>query len=323
MYHTVKKLGIPDSHIILMLGDDVPCNVRNLLPATLYNNQNHSLNLYGDDVEVDYRGYDVTVENFLRLLTGRQEPGTPARRRLGSDAGSNVLIFMSGHGGDEFLKFQDATEVTNQDMRETFWQMWAARRYHSVLFMVETCQAATLVKNMTAPGIVSVGSSLKDENSYSHHNDAEVGLHVIDRFTYHLLERLNPLGPSSSLSMLSFLRGFQYRQLMSHVYWDTTHPLPLSALRVMDFLATRSKAVRTADVAKAPDASEASLPMRRLAFGSGAAGAAEVGAQAEGESARWAEELRSFVAGSVGASQASAACAGVLAVAFVACSFAG
>ena len=25
---------------------------------------------YGQTIEVDYRGYDVTVENFLRVLTG-------------------------------------------------------------------------------------------------------------------------------------------------------------------------------------------------------------------------------------------------------------
>jgi hypothetical protein len=26
--------------------------------------------VYGDDVEVDYRGYEVTVENLIRVLTG-------------------------------------------------------------------------------------------------------------------------------------------------------------------------------------------------------------------------------------------------------------
>ena len=26
----------------------------------------------GDNVEVDYRGYEVTVENFIRMLTGNR-----------------------------------------------------------------------------------------------------------------------------------------------------------------------------------------------------------------------------------------------------------
>ncbi|KAK9919498.1 hypothetical protein M0R45_028089 [Rubus argutus] len=67
LYRTVKRLGIPDERIILMLADDMACNARNKYPAQGFNNENHRLNLYGDNVEVDYRGYEVTVENFLRM----------------------------------------------------------------------------------------------------------------------------------------------------------------------------------------------------------------------------------------------------------------
>jgi len=53
-----------------MLADDVACNARNAFPATVFNNAGKYLDLYGDNVEVDYRGYEVTVENFIRVLTG-------------------------------------------------------------------------------------------------------------------------------------------------------------------------------------------------------------------------------------------------------------
>jgi GPI-anchor transamidase subunit K len=66
----VKRLGIPDSNIILMLADDVACNSRNHFPGCVFANRGHALDLYGDNIEVDYRGYEVTVENFIRLLTG-------------------------------------------------------------------------------------------------------------------------------------------------------------------------------------------------------------------------------------------------------------
>ena len=45
--------------------------------ATVYHNSNQKINIYGDDVEVDYRGYEVTAENFIRILTGRVKHGTP------------------------------------------------------------------------------------------------------------------------------------------------------------------------------------------------------------------------------------------------------
>lgn len=53
-----------------MLADDVACNNRNKFPGNVYANPGQGLDLYGDNIEVDYRGYEVTVENFIRLLTG-------------------------------------------------------------------------------------------------------------------------------------------------------------------------------------------------------------------------------------------------------------
>ena len=52
MYRSVKRLGIPDSQIILMVADDMACNPRNPRPATVFNNANQNINVYGDDVEV-------------------------------------------------------------------------------------------------------------------------------------------------------------------------------------------------------------------------------------------------------------------------------
>lgn len=60
-----------------MLADDVSCNPRNNFPGTVYSSSRRSLDLYGENIEVDYRGYEVTVENFLRLLTGGQRPLSP------------------------------------------------------------------------------------------------------------------------------------------------------------------------------------------------------------------------------------------------------
>jgi phosphatidylinositol glycan class K len=44
-----------------MVADDMACNPRNPRPATVFNNANQHINVYGDDVEVDYRGYEVSL----------------------------------------------------------------------------------------------------------------------------------------------------------------------------------------------------------------------------------------------------------------------
>jgi len=174
MYTLVKRQGIPDSQIILMLADDMACNPRNPFKAQMYNNMNHQIELYGENVQVDYRGSEVTVENFLRVLLGRHLEGTPDSKKLLTDDKSNVFIYMSGHGGDEFIKFADSEEISGHDIASAFEQMKAKHRYSELLFVVDTCQAASLYKQFNSSGVLALASSKRGENSYSHHNDDRV-----------------------------------------------------------------------------------------------------------------------------------------------------
>lgn len=156
IYRSCKRFGIPDSQIILMISDDMACESRNPTPATIFNNGQHHINVYGDDVEVDYRGYDVTVENFIRLLTGRVQKHTPKSKRLLTNSGSNILIYMTGHGGDGFLKFQDSEELTSVELANAFEQMYQKRRYNEILFIIDTCQAESMSTKIYSPNIIGI-----------------------------------------------------------------------------------------------------------------------------------------------------------------------
>jgi GPI-anchor transamidase subunit K len=63
-------------------------------------------------------------------------------------------------------------------------------RYHEILFMIDTCQANTMYSRLYSPNIIATGSSELDQSSYSHHADSDVGVAVIDRYTYYNLEFL-------------------------------------------------------------------------------------------------------------------------------------
>ncbi|KAF2480309.1 peptidase C13 family-domain-containing protein [Neohortaea acidophila] len=224
LYRTVKRLGIPDNQIILMLPDDMACNPRNSFPGSVFNDKSRGLDLYddksgalgGDDnldmggIEVDYRGNEVTVENFIRLLTDRWPASHPHSKRLMTGPQSNILIYMTGHGGNEFLKFQDSEEISSFDLADAFEQMYEKKRYHEMLFMIDTCQANTMYSAFYSPGIIATGSSAKDQSSYSHHADQDVGVAVIDRWTYFYLEFLESrLNSTSSDVRLGELFDYQ------------------------------------------------------------------------------------------------------------------
>lgn len=216
MYRTVKRLGIPDSQIILMLSDDVSCNPRNAFPGAVFNNADRGLDLYGENIEVDYRGYEVTVENLIRLLTDRWDADIPRSKRLLTDERSNIFFYMTGHGGNEFLKFQDADEIGAVDIADAFEQMWEKRRYNEILFMIDTCQANTMYKRFYSPNILAVGSSDIEENSYSHHSDTDVGVAVIDRFTYYNLEFLENINKTSQATMADLFESYTFEKVHSN-----------------------------------------------------------------------------------------------------------
>ncbi|KAH0360776.1 hypothetical protein KCU89_g19237, partial [Aureobasidium melanogenum] len=155
------------------------CNPRNSFPGSVFNDKSRDLDLYdamGSGIEVDYRGYEVTVENFIRLLTDRWPESWPRSKRLMTDDRSNILIYMTGHGGNEFLKFQDAEEISSHDLADAFEQMWEKKRYNELLFMIDTCQANTMYGQFYTPNIIATGSSALHQSSYSHHADQDVGV---------------------------------------------------------------------------------------------------------------------------------------------------
>lgn len=216
LYRTVKRLGVPDSQIILMMADDIACNPRNAFPGTIFNNMDQAIDLYGDDIEVDYRGYEVTVENFVRLLTDRWGDDHPRSKRLLTDENSNVFIYLTGHGGNEFLKFQDAEEIGAYDLADAFQQMYEKKRYKEIFFMIDTCQANTMYLKIYSPNILCTGSSRLDESSYSHHSDLDVGVAVIDRFTFYTLEFLEKIDRNSQITIDKLFEEYTFENIHSH-----------------------------------------------------------------------------------------------------------
>jgi len=249
VYRAVTSLGVRNENIVLMLASDAACDSRNGVPGAVYNDVNRVKELYGADVEVDYRGSEVTPESVIRALTNRHERGTPRRKKLLSTKTTNVLVYITGHGGDGFIKFQDSKELRAREIAEAFAQMYAKNRYREVLFIAETCQAATLAKAIASPRILALSSSAIGENSYSHHSDPDLGVHVIDRFTYHTLEFFENVDVESEKTVDEYVRSLTRDKLQSTAVLDAktfTHRA-VNTLKLTDFFSGVSKTKVLAD----------------------------------------------------------------------------
>ena len=60
---------------------------------------------------------------------------TPRSRRLNTDSKSNILFYLTGHGGENFLKFQDDEEINAFELADAFEQMNQKKRYNELLFI--------------------------------------------------------------------------------------------------------------------------------------------------------------------------------------------
>uniref|UniRef100_A0A913HTE5 ThiF domain-containing protein n=2 Tax=Strongyloides stercoralis TaxID=6248 RepID=A0A913HTE5_STRER len=189
LYDRIKNLGIPDSNIILMMADNIPCNARNPYAGKIFGETGSSKNLYASNVEVDYKDYDVTVINFIKLLTGRVHPSFPRSKRLLSNHQSNVLIYLTGHGGEDFLKFQDNEELTSKDMADAIEVMYQRQRFNELLFISDTCHAESMYTPITTPNVLATSSSLTHEESYSLQVDHNIGVYVNDRMAQDRYDR--------------------------------------------------------------------------------------------------------------------------------------
>lgn len=96
--------------------------------------------------------------------------------------------------------------------------------YNEMLFMIDTCQANTLYSRFYSPNIIATGSSAIDQSSYSHHADNDVGVAVIDRYTYYNLDFLETqvTSPGSKLTLGNLFDSYDERKIHSQpgIRWD-------------------------------------------------------------------------------------------------------
>lgn len=150
---------------------------------------------------MDYGGLETSADTLLRVLLDRASASTPPSRRLwGLTPSSRLFLYLTGHGGEGFLKFHDKEELSSDHLAEALRVMRAAGRLDRALAIFDTCQAASHGERMggagggegiassaaasaTPPPLVVVSSSRTGENSYAYGTDSALAQPLSDGFT--------------------------------------------------------------------------------------------------------------------------------------------
>ena len=74
--------------------------------------------------------------SFIKNSKAKSPLDTPRSRRLSTNSKSNVLFYLTGHGGENFLKFQDDEEISAKELSDAFEQMKQKERFNEFLFII-------------------------------------------------------------------------------------------------------------------------------------------------------------------------------------------
>ncbi len=105
-YQTLTNNGFDKENIITLAYDDIANSASNPYKGKVFNKPtyaNPGVDVYAG-VQIDYKGADVTPENFLAVLEGN-DTATKGKKVLKATPEDKVFIFFSDHGAPGLIAF--------------------------------------------------------------------------------------------------------------------------------------------------------------------------------------------------------------------------
>lgn len=174
-YQIMKNQGIPEDQIILLSYDDVASASQNPFPGKLFNKPD------GEDVyegcNIDYRGGDVTPENFMNILKGQG-----SGKVLKSDKDSKVFINFADHGAPGLIAFPKG-QLHAKDFHETLKYMHENEMYGEMTVYIEACESGSMFENILEDNlnIYATTAANSHESSWGYYcapDDVVDGKHI-------------------------------------------------------------------------------------------------------------------------------------------------
>ena len=206
VYERLRAGGLTDDDIIMVGIDDLAKNNQNPLPDVVRNIP-AGTNLY-ESVVYDYN--TISAEQVSAILLGQSNDSTP--QVLQTDAETNLLIFMVGHGGSQGLALGATTTAEGLSggssvlepslLRQTLCTLREEDRVRRVLVLIESCYSGVFgsaefsglelgCDSGPLTGTLLITAAGTDENSLGVGYDREIAAWVGDEFSVAVNSRLD------------------------------------------------------------------------------------------------------------------------------------
>ncbi|MFH0967668.1 MAG: C13 family peptidase [Methanobacteriota archaeon] len=197
MYQMLRKHGVPDDHIIMMVYDDIPQDPHNTKPGEVYHVPK------GEEVRktaiLDYSGEQVNQQTIEQVLTGKSsEQDLPV---LGSNENSTILVYFASHGapGGLLVIGEGEAVITPEEMNILVEKMKENQKFGQMLILLESCYSGATVEDISTSGVLVMTAAGKNETSKSAIYDPDLSSWISDEFTNKLTAIIRKSGETDSV----------------------------------------------------------------------------------------------------------------------------
>lgn len=212
MYQLLKEHGYTDDNIILVMADDIAGDSHNPEKGVIRVAPGGD-NLY-DDVNIDYRLADLSPTDFCNIVAGVPTAATPVV--LDGDDGTNIFVFISGHGMPGTLCWGDVSSgISASDVHAALSALHDRKGYRKLGMFVETCYSGSVIEpSVGFPGMIFFTAANPNETSKADVFNTDLGIWMSNRFTSTLIENLTN---KSVISMRDLYNRLFINTVGSHV----------------------------------------------------------------------------------------------------------
>jgi len=176
----------------------------NPIPNTLFNKPN-GVDVYAG-CNIDYKGADVTPENFIAILKGDAAGVKGGNGKvLKSTAESKVFINFADHGAPGLIAFP-SEYLYAPDLNSAINFMHTSKMYQEMVLYIEACESGSMFDGILAKDInvYAVTAANPDESSWGTYcppddmvNGVEINSCLGDLFSVNWMEDAEKFSPAS------------------------------------------------------------------------------------------------------------------------------
>ena len=167
------------------------CESRNAYPGEIV------LSEYGDkirtcqeNIDLSYQESDFHNYQLLDILRGRKLNQYNGFRQLNSNKDSKIIVLITSHGGENFIKVRNFLVVLSDELNRTLNEMYIKGKYKELVFVVDTCEGYSLYDHVKVPNIYFISSSALGQKASSYSYDENLMGPTVDKFHFLLYNSL-------------------------------------------------------------------------------------------------------------------------------------